>query len=308
LSRKSANILVLGWLLILLGTIGFALTYSIKTNVADNLTAYRSGDCPLADSYFKDSDLTNAEKKQFSSNAKAFELIGQSSQRYRLIFDYRIDTQSRQKIEIRSFVSSEDKLHNLSIKYLLNGVDSSGDKRIESDQNFAYLSSNLEINSPVNFLGISISVDGTCEFSQSELIKLDIEQDYGNSVKNWASGNSALSNFKGNEITLLPGDNYLSFDDWGYIANLLAKGIEVLSFSPTENKWIKMDKNIPVVQPGKVYLIKNASKDRLTLAAPKPYRVPDDLTSLSLQKGWNLVAFNNANQKLSEIEVSVNED
>ena len=308
MSRNSAYILALGWLMVLLGAVGLILTYLVSSSDVASTLTYTSGNCPLAETYYKQSDLTKVEQKQFSTNAIAYDLIGASHQRYRLVIDYSIDSQTRDKLEVKTYLSSSSSLMPLTINYLLNGTISQSDSLKGEGRNYFVSSESLKIDSNSNLLGISIIPKDSCEFSANELLKINKQDEYGKVLSNWKSSSSALANFQGDTLELSPGDNYVAFDDWSYVGKILSQGIEISYFSPKSNKWLDLSTSEPITRPGTAYLIRNTTQAKISVAMPKPFRVPDDLNSSVIEKGWNLVALNSSDKKIKDYQVAINPD
>ncbi len=267
--------------------VGLGLTLTLDLSSSKVSSGYSSGKCVTGKSFYKRSDLTKIEKEQFSSNASGYEIIGTSGVKYRLILDYRVNGASRDRLQTRTFISSDNFPSPLKLKLLINSaIVSQSD--ISSNTPYYYFAKEFPLEAKKIAYAASLYIGENCEFSSDELVSIDELYEYGQKVDNWPENADILANFKNQNISLVTGENLVSFDDWTYLAGLIDRGIEINYFSPRANKWLKMSKKNAIAYPGRIYKLKNSSSSTLTFKTPS-FRVPDDLNSQALEQGWNLM-------------------
>lgn len=299
MGRNSANILSLGWLITLLGVVGLGLTLTLDLSTSAKVSNYVSGNCLTGKSYYGESDLTENEKKQFSSNAVAIDAIGTSQKRYRLVIDYLISGVSRDNLETKVFLSADEPIKNFKYQFLLNSTVQEENK-VSGDLPFFYQSKDYRLNSAESSIGVAYYLNDKCEFSVQDLVLVSKSAEYGKKVTNWSKSEVALSNFESKELELNPGENFISFSDWVSLEDLIRKGLKVQFFSPKQNRWLNLQKASAISYPGRVYRVNNPSSTKLKIAQPAPFRVPNDLNKNILEQGWNLIEIDESDASKSK--------
>ncbi|MFH1855565.1 MAG: hypothetical protein ABH810_04155 [bacterium] len=305
MGRTSSNILVFGLTITLLAVVGLGLTL-VSDKRENKQSLYLVGECPLDNVYFRSSDLTYRERRQFSSDASAFDVIGTSQNKYRLIVDYSLETSTRKNLQLKALLTPKTDVGFSQMNILVNAVEVDSVEADKQDNGPVYLSTKIPLDSNDNNLGIELRSEKGCEFRTNSLLKL--EQARGVSDEGGEGFDSAvLSNYQTEEIILSPGDNYVGFEDWSYLPDLFKHNLKIYKFSLISQAWEKTGKYDYVAEPNRAYLISNPNIKNLTIDLPRPYRVPNDINQISLAKKWNMISVDDAQNNLSDLQVNINQ-
>ena len=305
MGRTSSNILVFGLTITLLAVVGLGLTLASDKR-EDKHLLYSVGDCPLDNVYFRSSDLTHREKRQFSSEAFAFDVIGTSRNKYRLIIDYLLETSTRKNLQVKVLLTPKTEVDFSQMNILINAVETDSIEAEKQDDGPVYLSSKIALDSNDNHLGIELRNKKGCEFRVNNLLKLE----QARSSLEETSGtfdSPALSNYQTEEIILSPGNNYVGFEDWSYLPDLFEHNFEIYKYDSISQTWEKMGKYNYIAEPNKAYLISNPNSENLAISLPRSYRVPDDINSITLTKGWNILNIDDPQIDLPDLPIAINQ-
>lgn len=306
MNKDSANILVFGWAIILLSLIGGVLLININLELSSKNALLLSGDCPIAKSFYQKSDLKNSEKNQFSSNAVAISAIGGSQTSYRIVFDYAITGELRDKVQVKVLVGSVGggSLGGISISPLLNGTkeEKKSDPNSSGVDSTLYNSFELNSSSRNNTLGLLINKNDGCEFQLNNLINIDSKTVSRGVNKGFSGTDSAIKLTKSSQLELSPGSNYFGSLDWFDLKQLTSQGLKTSYFNSRTKTWVQ-EKQFG--EPNLAYEIYNPLKDKIKVDVPSDYRVPDDINFPQVSQGWNFLYQGNS-ESISQMKLSFN--
>jgi hypothetical protein len=302
LSKNSSSILVFGWAVVVAAIFGLILSVFLNSKSPEMYANYLSGQCAVGNSFYQINDLKNEEKAQYSKNAISIAGIGVSKEKYRILVDYNYYSDVRNKLSVKYIVLSDtQKVENISASILVNAVEKelsfNNNSPKENNLNFISGSDTIDIAGEHDVIGFLLKKDNQCEIKINNLIELKPE--FKNEIQGYTETIGVPSN---NEFELKPGINYYGSLDWLDFNPLQRKGFKILFYDGSKKKWVKENS---YAEPGRAYVIFNPTKSIIKLEKLREYRVPDDINTYRINKGWNLIYIGNG-ENISKIKFTSN--
>lgn len=274
--------------------VGVVLVANFRPVSADLSAGYLASDCSGKTSNFKKADLFESEKKSYSSNAGAFEVIDTTGNKFRIVSDYSLNDNSQGKSEIETkavFSSQSDrpvKFDGLNIDLIFAGGQKSlnllDKKTFEISAKESIVNSKTVLTDFPATANLLLRDGSNCLTNVPSFIYIkDKNQGADAPVVGYGLAGSNQKSFK-----LLPGFNLSGFDNPIDPTPFNEKNISILSYGPKGSGWVsKLENNI--LEPSRGYYLYNPGNSPVELTTSDPYRIPQDFLSPSVRAGWNLL-------------------
>lgn len=269
--------------------------------------------CKGEKSYYYTSTLYNAEKKSFSDQAKAYQILYFGSERLRIVADGQFAT--NEKKEIRLIL----KLDNAGRKDInLKNVNFLAKFSNQSQQSFSIdeKSRDLKVASSTilaetkeltddysdNSLSIDLEIydsNHNCSLTIAKAIQIDLSKSA--SEKSFPGG---INVGEFGEASIPSGLSPVGFSDWRLFAPFYDKAISILSYDGSSWQPVEQEGDF-IAKPGIGYYFYNPSPYIVKINSNMFFEVPSDVATSEVHPGWNLL-YNDLGRdaKLEEIKVS----
>jgi len=265
--------------------------------------------CNGEKSYYYACDLYNAEKKSFTDQAKAYQILYFGGERLRIVSDLRQTDDKKADFIVELSNAGRQNLDLSKIKLTARFSDQTElPVKIEKSQaklkvaNSIFLLETKEIKSDFKDGSLSFDLviedlDNRCSLTIAKAGTFNLP-----APKRFASG--AINTGEFGALTIASGLSPVGFSDWRMFEPFFDQGLSLLTFNGKNWQEVSQASEI-ITDPGEGYYFYSPRAKPVQINPGMYFEVPNDLVKTTVHQGWNLL-YNSLGRdaRLSEIKVS----